>query len=81
MGKTSRDYAEKLAEELYPISEKEDNELFIKIQKWCIDSYIEGKLPDLQGDWFELAKYMKPNLEVIGTIYDTPELMSDGKKN
>jgi hypothetical protein len=47
---------------------------------WCLIQSNEGKLPDLQGDWFELTKYMQPNLEVIGTIYYTPELMSAGKK-
>lgn len=50
-------------------------------KQWCLIQSNKGALPDLQGDWFELEKYMQPNLEVIGTIYDTPELMSDGKKN
>lgn len=30
----------------------------------------DGKLPALKGDWFSLEKYMQPNLEVIGSIYD-----------
>lgn len=30
----------------------------------------EGSNADLQGDWFSLKKYMQPNLEVIGSIYD-----------
>jgi len=49
--------------------------------QWCVIQSNEGGHPDLQGDWFELEKYMQPNLEVIGSIYDTPKLMSDGKKN
>lgn len=30
----------------------------------------DGRLPELKGDWFALEKYMQPNLEVIGSIYD-----------
>lgn len=41
---------------------------------WCIIQCNLGKEPELKGDWFELKSYMQPNLEVIGNIYDNPEL-------
>lgn len=43
---------------------------------WCLIQSNNGSNPELQGDWFALEHYMQPNLEVIGNIYDNPELMS-----
>ena len=48
-----------------------------KQNQWCIIQSNKGGLPDLQGDWFVLEKYMQPNLELIGSVYGTPELMND----
>lgn len=44
--------------------------------QWCLVQSNNGSTPDYMGDWFELKKYMQPNLEIIGSIYSTPELMS-----
>jgi YopX protein len=35
----------------------------------------DGKLPELKGCWFALKKYMQPNLEVIGSIYENTQIM------
>ncbi len=45
-------------------------------EEWCLIQSNEGIVPDLQGDRFSLKKYMQPNLEVIGNIYDNPKLMN-----
>lgn len=42
---------------------------------WIIIQSNKANTPELQGDWFALEKYMQPNLEVIGNIYDNPELI------
>lgn len=42
---------------------------------WCLIQSNKGTNPELQGDWFELKRYMQPNIEVIGNIYDSPELI------
>lgn len=49
--------------------------------QWCMVQSNEGNHPDLQGDWFTLERYMQRNLEVIGSIYETPELISDKNSN
>jgi len=44
--------------------------------QWTIIQSNEAGHADLQGQRFELEKYMQPNLEVVGNIYDAPKLMS-----
>ena len=43
---------------------------------WRLIQSNKGTHGDLQGDWFVLEPYMQPNLEVIGNIYDNPELIN-----
>ena len=42
---------------------------------WFIIQANKSHLPDLQGDWFKLEKYMQPNLEVIGNIHEHKHLI------
>lgn len=44
---------------------------------WILIQSNEGSNPDLQGDPFSLERHMQPNLEVIGNIYDNPELIKN----
>jgi hypothetical protein len=37
---------------------------------WILVQRNEGGVPEFKGDWFALEKYMQPNLEVIGSIYN-----------
>lgn len=46
-----------------------------KHNQWCIIQSNQGDHKELQGDWFKLERYMQSNLEVIGSIYDNPELI------
>lgn len=41
---------------------------------WTLIQSNEAGHPDLQGQRFELERYMQPNLEVVGNIYENPKL-------
>lgn len=47
-----------------------------ELNQWTIIQSNEAGHPDLQGKRFELEKYMQPILEVVGSIYNNPELAS-----
>lgn len=51
-----------------------------ELNQWTIIQSNEAGHPDLQGERFELEKYMQPNLEVVGSIYNNPELTSIEEK-
>lgn len=43
--------------------------------QWTVIQSNESGQPDLEGKRFELKKYMQPNLEIVGSIYDDPKSM------